>query len=277
MRSRAVLTSVLFSAAVILCSAGPAQAAEYVSQWTAAPVAIDGNMLEWQGDPLAEEGKVDVNYGFRNDGNYLYILFQFTDMRYLSTLKWTGMNVYIDTQGKKSKDYALNFQKKQVTAEEFLEIMRRQRGELSEADINQIRSNPSYVSHMIELVDKNSGDDEPVDIHGPNQATFRSMGNPQQQIYTFEFAIPLERDADKAGVGAQPGSTVKVGFEWGGSTREYREAMQSGGLVARTAAAGDALNDANGLPFQPPSGGDLTRMRAPKYSFWVDVKLADRQ
>ncbi|MEW5902347.1 MAG: hypothetical protein AB1715_12855, partial [Acidobacteriota bacterium] len=110
---------------------------------------------------------------------------------------------------------------------------------------------------------------------------FRVMAKEKTVIY--EFRVPLAgRDAHPAGIGAQPGSTIKVGFEWGGMTKEMREAMLAKlGAEGTAAMATDvSMEESIGGGREDEgmrSGSSLDRMRRSgpkKYDFWIDVKLA---
>ena len=95
---------------------------------------MDASETEWQDVALNEEGQLEVNYAFKNDSKYLYVLFKFNSPQFLSTIQYGGMTMYLDGQGNKKKDYNIRFLRKQVTAEEFIVIMEKQRGTLSEED-----------------------------------------------------------------------------------------------------------------------------------------------
>ena len=77
-----------------------------------------------------EERKFEVNYAFKNDSKYFYVLFKFNSPKFLSTIQYGGMTMYLDGQGKE-KGLQHPFLKKQVTADEFIVIMEKQRGTLS--------------------------------------------------------------------------------------------------------------------------------------------------
>ena len=105
---------------------------------------------------------------------------------------------------------------------------------------------------------------------------FRSVQKGQVSVY--EFKIPLARIGDAAGP-VQPGSEIKVGFEWGGMTKEIMKNIMadraSSGAVARQGASEMATGDRSGEGGY--EGPDFSYNRDPRYkkhSFWIDVKLA---
>jgi hypothetical protein len=118
------------------------------------------------------------------------------------------------------------------------------------------------------------------------------MAVKQDKLTIYEFRVPLAaREIHPAGIASEPGKNIKVGFEWGGMTAEMRKAMASGiGAEGARAGAmdsgfadtgedtGKAINEDEGMS-AGGSGSSLARMRMgpKKYSFWVDVKLAQHQ
>lgn len=84
------------------------------------------------------------------------------------------------------------------------------------------------------------------------------------------------------GIGAEPGKSLKIGFEWGGMTKEMRAAL----MRRRAAVASEASEGAKGFEVRRDESdeGPVIGSRdipfekgAKKYSFWVDVKLANNQ
>ncbi|HUU37039.1 MAG TPA: hypothetical protein VMW46_02400 [Candidatus Desulfaltia sp.] len=242
------------------------------SKWAAPPPSIDGQIEEWQGDTMTSQKNVGVEYALRNDGSNLYVLFIFKDPKYLSSLEMTGMTLYASTSGKKDKDYAVKFVKKTVSGEQLIAYMEKQGQALSEERKQEIIDKPQFVVFEATAVNKKgeeifpSGPVPDVDLPG-----FRN-GRQQDQII-YEFRIPLcSRDLHPAGIGAEPGKDVKLGFEWGGMTPEMKEAMRGrGGAGTGTDMAAERATGS--YTGQVP---DVTR-GPKKYSFWVDVKLASAQ
>ena len=247
------------------------------SSWVAAPVKIDGSANDWAEDVLAFEKKVKVDLAFKNDPEYLYVVFMFKDPKYLSSISFTGMTLWFNTEGKKKKDYGVKFIKKQVTADEYISIAEQQFGPIPDEKKSKIREKPNYVINYAEVINKESksSSQAPEDVK-IRPAIFAS--GRQEKMMVYEFAIPLKRVTEQApGIGTEPGKTIKVGFEWGGTTREMMmqqlKQTSSGSAKARAGSATSGLKDER-------SGGreTTTRIRRQrKYSFWVDVQLAVNQ
>ncbi len=196
------------------------------SKWAAPPPSIDGQFEEWQDDTMAFQKNVGVEYALRNDGSNLYAIFIFKDPKYLSSIEMTGMTLYASTTGKKDKDYAVKFFKKTVNGEQLVAYMEKQGQPLSEERKQELIDKPQFVVFEATAVNKKgeeifpSGPVPDVDLPG-----FR-YGRQQDQI-VYEFRIPLcSRDHHPAGIGAEPGKDIKLGFEWGGMTAEMKEKMR---------------------------------------------------
>ena len=247
------------------------------SSWVAAPVKIDGSANDWAEDVLAFEKKVKVDLAFKNDPEYLYVVFMFKDPKYLSSIRFTGMTLWFNTEGKKKKDYGVKFINKQVTADEYISIAEQQFGPIPDEKKSEIREKPNYVINYAEVINKKSksSSQAPEDAK-IRPAIFRS--GRQEKMMVYEFAIPLKRVTEQAaGIGTEPGKTIKVGFEWGGTTKEMMiqqlKQTSSGSARARAGSATSGIKDER-------SGGrqTTTRIRRQrKYSFWVDVQLAVNQ
>jgi hypothetical protein len=144
-----------------------------------------------------------------------------------------------------------------------------------------IRANESYIFYDHKMITKkaefSSKDSEGKKLEIP---IFRSRT--QQKTVFYEFSIPLKKVVElAAGIGAEPGKSLKVGFEWGGASKEMKEAAASRiGSQDSKATASRATGSATQERRVSSGSGGLSRMRRSlpkKYSFWVEVKLAQNQ
>lgn len=275
-----------FSWLIILGLLAVAQAkeAQVTSQWATSPPKLDGLNEDWMEEAMSLEKSVNVDYAFRNDGQNLYVLFVFKDPKFLSSIDATGITIYANANMKKSKDTGVRFLRKVMTADELIATMEAKGAPLSEERKEEIRKNKQYIQYQADVINKKgetvAAENASPDIEPP---TFRSMK--QGKFVVYEFRIPLaSRDLHPAGIGVQPGQALKVGFEWGGMTKEMRKAMAARlGSEGTTARAMDSGWGETGIQEEgAPAGGSspsLARMRMgpKKYSFWVDVKLAQSE
>lgn len=244
------------------------------STWCAVPLKLDGAGTEWQDVELMLEEKVQVDYAFMNDGDYLYVLFVFKDPEFLSSISQTGMTIYYNIEGKKKKDYGINFIQRQLTAQQYLAILEEQRGPLPESDRRHILANP-YYAHFDTKVINTRAKAETLEVPAEAKPALYRMQKEQEGSIGFEFAIPLTKEADLApGIGTEPGKQIKVGFEWGGLTESMKQARMER-FRSRSERSAETVSE------QPAGGTTASTARGrrspKKYDFWVDVKLASNQ
>jgi hypothetical protein len=289
MRKNNFFSAVILGSAILLAwgAAGLAKDLPVPSRWLAAPLRIDGQNQDWAGDALTTEKGVKVDYAFGNDGRNLYVLFVFNDPKFLSSIDATGITIYFSPAGKKQKDFGVRFIKKNVGPDEVIATYEKQGIALTEEKKKEIMANRKYILFEADAVNKTgeviAPSQNPADVDPP---AFRSAR--QGNLVVYEFRVPLvARDLHPAGVGAAPGQTIKVGFEWGGLTDEMKKAMASnmGGQGTRAGASDVSMdetirggNENEGMS-AASSSPSLARMRMgpKKYSFWVDVALAQAQ
>jgi hypothetical protein len=251
------------------------------SIWAASSLKVDGLADDWQSDPFHVEKKVKVEYAFRNDSDSLYVFFKFNDAKYLSSIEITGMVLWIDIEGKKNKDIGVKFTKKKISADEFIAILEKKQGTISDERKESLRASEFYFISEAEVVDKkgnpfkqNEGD-EAVKMAAFNVSV-------QQDAVSYEFRVPLKNlikaisESD-----AEPGEVVGVGFEWGGLTDEMRKAYMKGDASGGTGRMGISEGGRGGggaesVGFDGASPAGLTALRkmTKQYSFWTAVRLA---
>jgi hypothetical protein len=257
------------------------------STWTDTPMKIDGLDDEWVESTMAFQKKMQVDYAFKNDAEYLYVLFKFKNLGYLSSINYTGMTLWLDAEGKKKKHYGIKFSNKEVTVDEYIALLEEKQGPLSEEQKTKLRLNQSYLIANPEVVNKKSSD-QPAAIKDSRPAKYDVKV--QENSVVFEFSIPLERPAESApGIGTEPGKNIKVGFEWGGVTKDIEKAMMKGpegqrplntpqkGMISAGSDSGKGGGGGGALG----GGGMLSNIRSlrrmyKQYIFWTDVKLAEK-
>jgi len=250
---------------------------EAVSGWIDTPVKIDGSEQDWAEENLIHFKKFDVDYAFKNDGNYLFSVFIFRDPEYLSSIRQTGMTLWLNPEGKKKKYYGIRFQQLILTAEKYIQLLESQQGSLTEQQKQQIRSKKQYSVPNIFIVDK---DGKAVNASAESKAAAFRTAQYQDRV-VYEFAVPIARPSDTSfGIGAQPGQSVKVAFEWGGMTEQMKQARLSrmGQMSTRAGSSAGNVGDVRGERRVRSGSSSLAALRrnAPKqYCLWVDVALAE--
>ncbi len=244
------------------------------STWCIIPLKLDGAGAEWQGVQKTSEDKIQVDYAFMNDADYLYILFVFKNLEYLSNISETGMTIFTDIERKKKKDYGINFIQRRISAQQYLAMLEKQQGPIPEADRNAILANAYYAhfdTNVINTKAKEDSTDVPADA---KPALYRMQQGPEDSV-GFEFAIPLARVSEFApGIGTEAGKQIMIGFEWGGMTEAMKQARMN-------RFKNQSELSVNKVPEQPLGGTTASTARGrrspKKYDFWVDVQLANSQ
>ncbi len=242
------------------------------SNWRSLPLNIDGAPGDWGNVTLSSAKKIAVDYAFMNDAENLFVIFEFTDRKDMSSINYTGLTMWFNTEGKKKKHYGITFKKKKVTAEFYLAYMEEQGQKISEEDKQKIHSMSSILFYDASVTNKKSkSPSQPPENLEIKPAIFR-LGS-QKKMMVYELSIPLARVTEMApGIGTEPGKTVKVCFEWGGMTDELRKQMIDKQMASGNRETGVA--DAN-----PRGGIGVPRQgKSPKkYSVWVDIQLANNE
>lgn len=276
--TRTLLLS-LFVLAV--CLAGFSNEETVASAWRGSAISIDGADDDWAGDTLSFEKKFAVDYAFKNDAENLFVLFVFKDPLFLSTIKDTGMTLWINAAGKKKKKYGIAFKMINVSAKNLISLIEKQKGPLPEAEKNRIRSQPNYTFYQGDVVDKKGniltanalGGELPMPVY---------KSQPKQKMMVYEFVMPL-RILEKlsAKEKMEPGKKVTVGFEWGGLTERMKaqrmERLRKSAERGSGSEAGATSSREREMGRRSDGELDLSLKKGPKkYSFWVDVALAQK-
>lgn len=252
------------------------------SKWTAQPLTIDGLDDDWSEDVLTTKKKKRVDYAVRNDAQNIYVLFVFKDPKFLSSINFTGITLYFNTEGKKKKDHGFLFTRKQVTADELIAYLEKKGQVLTEEQRQGIKTKLAYIVYMAEIAgDKGKEASEATQTPGTLRPAFKINKKGENVIY--EFRVPLAKaETSPGGIGADPGQSIKIGFEWGGMTDKLRKMMSARTRsktdlgVSRESTAGGRISTTRGQSKAPRPG--RPSMAIPKkHSFWIDVKLAQNQ
>jgi len=245
------------------------------SVWAASPLLIDGQSEDWSGDAVTSEKSAGVDCAFRNDGRNLYILLIFKDPKFLSSIDMTGITLYASTTGKKDKDWGVRFIKKSVSGAQLIEYMEKMGQPLAEERKQELKDKTQLILFTATAVNKKGEEIYPAGPVSDFDLPGFRVGR-QENMVLYEFRIPLiSRDVHPTGLGAEPGKDIKIGLEWGGLTKEMKEAMRGQARGTATGADANREDQTTGTYLgTPPSTGPSGPK---KYSFWVDVKLAQAQ
>ena len=264
---------------LVLAAAALAKDPAVESGWASAPILIDGKDQEWSQDALTMDIGSNAEFAIKNDAQNLYMYFLFKSPRSSTTIDFTGMRVFFDAAGKKDRDLGVRFFKKDVKAEEFIAALEKNGETVTEEQKAEIIKRKTVTLFECEVINKKNVP-APSDPAVQNQApSFRSANKGRVTVY--EFRIPLSRINQPGGLGAEPGQSLKLGFEWGGMTREAMQYMNASRAEASTRAVATENSTETmlrgGNEMGEFGGGGMDMRRDPRFkrhSFWVDVKLA---
>jgi hypothetical protein len=251
------------------------------SVWAAEVPHVDGQAGDWTGIPLSRDKGTKVEYAFRNDAENLYILVEFKDPKFLSSIQNTGLTFYFSPAGEKERDRGIRFLEKTVSPDELIEFMEKSGQTLTEERKQELKTHKTYNLFDSSLVDGKGEVKGPAVGSGQSlPPVFRTGKNGSETVY--EFRLPLAKPEDHPGsIGTAPGQTLRVEFEWGGMTKEMRAAMASQiGNRGAAASSSDSSFDRGYMSGESeggraPSASLAQMLRGPKkHSFWVDLTLA---
>jgi hypothetical protein len=279
MRNR-IFRSSLHWIGAVLClfsAAWPADTAVQ-SRWAAEPFRIDGQTTEWSQHVMSLQKNLGVEYAISNDSANLYVLVVFRDPQYLSSIEMTGITLYFSPAGKKQKDVGVRFRRINATADELIGRLERQGQTLTEGKKAEIKAKPVYFLFEVDAINK-KGEIIPLpEAEGGAEPPVFRLSKSAGGALVYEFRAPLaSRNIHPAGVGSGPGESIKLGFEWGGMTKEMRAAAMSGekGPDLSKVSTEDARGERNPDEGAAPSPSLARARQGPKqHSFWVDLKLA---
>jgi hypothetical protein len=182
--------------------------------------------------------------------------------------------MYASASGKKDKDWGVRYIKKTVSGEQLIEYLEKMGQPLAEERQQELKGKPQLILFAATAVNKKGEEIFPAGlVQGIDLPGFRT--GRQENMVLYEFRVPLaSREAHPAGIGAEPGKDIKIGFEWGGLTKEMKEAMRG---RARGTGTGSDMSQETATGSYMGSTPSTGAAGPKKYSFWVDVKLAQAQ
>ncbi|MCP2520015.1 hypothetical protein NLD30_06160 [SCandidatus Aminicenantes bacterium Aminicenantia_JdfR_composite] len=267
-----IFTSIFF----IFTISGLCKIEKIESQWASSPPKIDGIVNEWSDVTFGFDKKKEINFAFKNDSSYLYAILIFKNPKFLSSIDQTGITLWFNPEGKKKKNFGVKFKMERLTAEEFISLLERTKGPLPEEKKQEIKANPYYFVYKSELIQKKKKKSTfPMKSIEFGKPIFRFTRLKRERVY--EFKIPFELIPN-----IEMSQNLIVGFEWGGMTKEMKAQIMKMraemSTRARERAASmktfetrDSREEGIGMGSMP------FRRTVKKYSFWINLKLAQEK
>ena len=179
-----------------------------------------------------------------------------------------------------------DLQKKQLTAEGLIANLQKRGQAPTEEQKAEIRKKNTHIIFSEEVIRPKKAaapTDPAVNTDPPN---FRTID--KGRLAVCEFRIPLSRINQLGGIGAEPGQSILLGFEWGGMTAQIMRDMMAGRADRSASASDRGVSSDSGFSSSgggDEAGGEIRGMgsgvgemnRDPRYkkqSFWIEAKLA---
>jgi hypothetical protein len=258
-------------------------AQEVQTKWSAEPVKVDGETTEWTSGSTSYFEDLGLQLGLSNDDQNLYVLFRFNNQAWAQAIRMGGVTLWLDNSAKKKKDFGIRYTGGQPLSD-FHGMNPPEQGGFQEAMTPEQQERASemekFMADRITLIDKKNNQEVTLSPDGSGGPVV-SFASPQG-IYTYEFSIPLERaDAFACGVGAKPGQTISIGFEWGGTDENQKKMKEGAGGGPPGGKSGGPPGGMSGGPpggmgGGPPGGGRSPQgmQQVEKQEFWVKTQLA---
>ena len=267
----------LLVAALCACLILPLLAQVPVTQSSLAAAAIraDGQAGEWRDTAGVRDIKSGVKLAFQNDGRDLYILIVFQKPEALESLESTGLTILARTAAARKLERGVLFLKRTVPAETYIRWHEGQGTSLSAAEKEKLKDAVRQDLCLAFAIGARGS------MFGPLRR-LRESDPPEFGVaedpdgLTYELKVPLAPpDVVPGGIGASPGESVRISFEWGGKARKLsgtkavRETppAEAGGLFGVATPAQEFLN-----MFDPLS---RPTMGTKRFSVAIDVRLAE--
>jgi hypothetical protein len=203
---------------VTLAQGRPATEAEKaVSRWAASPILIDGQVTDWPPGNLMNDPKSGADFAFMNDGRNLYGLLLLNSSETRVSLEATGLTVLFRLEESRKPERGVLFLSREVRADTYIAWQESRGAVLTTREKEELRKTARHTLVLAFAVDANGRTYGPLQPRaGTDSPVFYASTKGSE---TFcEFRIPLDSsDGVPGAIGARPGETLRISYEWGGS------------------------------------------------------------
>jgi hypothetical protein len=241
-------------------------------------VKVDGRIDDWPASSFILDAKSGTEFAFLNDARAFYILLVARKPEARTSLESTGITVLARSRDAKTSRGVL-FVKRRVPAETCIRWQESQGALLTEEEKTKLRAVADCdLCLAFAVTEKGS-------IFGPLRRL--PEGDPPEcgvseeaSATVYELKIPLTRpDLVPGGLGASPGESVRLSFEWGGASRKVlspKSTREASALEQQGALAGSGITWAQEFLDAFDSLSRPTMGTKP-LSFTVEVRLAEAE
>lgn len=194
------------------------------SHWPKNAIQIDGQAADWNDLPKYYFEDAGVSLGVSNDADNAYLLFRFTNPKWLMSIAKRGITIWLDGTAKKKKNFGITYAGK-IPFDSTTAGTSTFRTNLSEEQQQRLLVLQAQMTDQILVFDAAEGVEKsisPDGMRGPAACLGSADG-----VFTYEFAIPLRKDSEtQYAIGAQPGQKIYIGLEFGGMDEEELQQLR---------------------------------------------------
>lgn len=243
---------------------------EVACYWQAEEVRIDGEVDDWTGIPGEYYKDKGIVFSVSSDSTNLYLLLSFRNPAWAMAIRQTGLTIWLDPGGGKSKDFGVHYrggaspaQIRELSGADRLPPPGMPRPD--ESDRGDAADTGAF--NELRVLAGGNSDGRAVFADG-SQGPAASYGLPKG-IFCYELSIPLAADGgETVSLSARPGWMIGIGAHWG--KMNIRERRPSIGDRSRSPGMGGPRR---GGGFGGPSASRRPALPE-EQDMWVRTRLA---
>ena len=236
------------------------------SHYTAETVKIDGNLDEWAQYPLQNFEEESFSVSFLNNQKEIYMIFATRDRQLMRIVQTSGINIWLDTDKKKKKNYSLHYVGN-IDSLNFTRMPGNMPPDIKEqADRKRQKPGTLLVTH----------NDQEQLIEYPENSDPKASVDMYKSVYLLEVRIPFADNQIFTNLKENETKKINIGLGLGEDRSALRKQMQGmhpddfgGGMSGGGMRGGGMMGEG------PPSGGRPKRIG--KIEKWFTVALENKK
>jgi len=237
-------------------------------------IVVDGQMKDWEELPTTYFEDQGVVLGLSNDDDNLYIMFRFRDKKWARTIRMSGITFWIDSEGKKGKNFMLKYR----GGPKMSELISRDNSMSEKMKERMVKMDTAMIDELSCAV-KDRIVEMPIKLDGSNGPAVAFDSD--HSFFVYEFKIPLKESVVRYyGIGAEEGAPITIGANWGKMDLGQMRGMKSGGgrgggPPGGSMPGGMGGGRGGGMGGGPPGGMGGERPEMPEeQEVWLKTTLA---
>lgn len=186
---------------------------------------LDGNINEWNPDRFETDKETNIQYAVDHDANNLYLAIKVTDQQLQMKMMSLGMDLYMDTKGRKREKTGISFPLKREGGGMRGGRPGAEQGEGGRPDPKEMRERLAATMILLKTFGFDDKEDQNQLISQPNGINLAFDWDEANHFY-IEYLIPL---SFLGGQNALTGKPLGIGWKINGM-----EMQNAGGPVATT-------------------------------------------